>query len=267
MMNTTIKSLRSAKLLALALIATSSAQAQEGRSEQIERTRTSLEQWVEAKRAISKIREDWKLGREVLVGRAELMEREIETIREKIAEANTSVADAEKKRSELAEQSEAKKRSTEALTATVIKLEDRTRRLVQRLPGMAAERVKMFSQRLPVEGAETKASLSERYQNVVVLLNELNKIQGEITMVPEVREVAPGQSAEVATIYVGLGRGYYATNNGQLAGIGAANETAWTWQSAPVHAGEISRMIAILKNEQVADFVRLPLNLPTQQGR
>jgi chromosome segregation ATPase len=233
----------------------------EARAELIERSREALDRWVEARRTISKEQRDWSESRGVLSERIELMEREIAAMRTKIAEAAKSVEEADKKRRELEEQSERLKASAQGLGEIAVRLEDGTRRLVKRLPQFAVERVKLFSQRIPAEGAETKLSLSERFQSAIAVLNDLNKFHREITLTPEIRELPDGRSAEVATVYVGLGQGYYADGNGKIAGIGTATEGEWNWRPAGAQVGEIARMIAILKNEQVADFVRLPIRI------
>lgn len=73
-------------------------------------------------------------------------------------------------------------------------------------------------------------SLSERFLNVVGVLNEVNKFQREVTVTSEVRKLAEtGSSAEVTAVYVGIGQGYYTTANGKSAGIGNATATGWEW--------------------------------------
>ncbi|MBK9387107.1 MAG: DUF3450 family protein [Planctomycetes bacterium] len=233
----------------------------EARAELIDRSRDALERWVETRRTISKEQRDWTEGRSVLSERIELLEREIEAVRAKIEEARTSVAEADKKRQELELQNERLKGSAQGLAELAARLESGTLALMPRIPAFASEGVKIFSQRIPVAGAETKLSLSERFQSVVAVLNSLNKLNREITLTPEIRELPDGRSTEVATVYVGLSQGYYASGDGQLAGIGTAGEKGWTWRAANTQAGEVSRMVAILKSEQVADFVRLPIRI------
>jgi hypothetical protein len=237
------------------------ASAAEARAELIERSREALERWVEARRTISKEQRDWSEGRGVLSERIELLEREIADVRAKIAEAQASVAEADKKRLELEVESERMKGAAQTLGALAVRLEDGTRTLTERIPPFALEAVKIFSQRIPAAGAETKLSLSERFQSVVAVLNSLNKLHREVTLTPELRELPDGRSGEVATVYVGLGQGYYVSGDGKLGGIGSSSEKGWTWRPANAEAGEISRMVAILKSEQVADFVRLPIRI------
>ena len=70
--------------------------------------------------------------------------------------------------------------------------------------------IRLLSQRIPENSDETDVSLSNRYQNVIGILNELDKFNQKVSASSQTREVAPGDSREVDTLYVGLGAGYYA---------------------------------------------------------
>ncbi len=235
------------------------ARAQDGAG--LEDARATLEKYVETRRVLSDERRDWTLGREMLGERIELVEREIEAQRARIAQAEASIAEADTQRAGLVEENTRLRASSAGLEVTVIELEARTRELVQRLPEPIAERVKPLSQRLPADPGVTKLSLSERFQNVVGILNEVNKFNREITATSEVRALPDGTSAEVTTLYVGIGQAWYAGASGDVAGVGGSSGQGWTWTPASASAAEIRAAIAILKNEQVASFVKLPLHV------
>lgn len=227
----------------------------------IEDTRATLEKWVETRRILSDERRDWTLGREMLNERIGLVEREIAAQRARIAEAEASISDADRKRAELVAQNELLRQAAGGLETAIVALEARTLALVQRLPVPIATRIEPLSQRLPRDASPTQLSLSERFQNVVGILNEVNKFDREITATSEVRALPDGSSAEVTTIYLGIGQAYYANASGTLAGVGSPGETGWVWTPANASAPEIVAALAILKNEQVASFVRLPLRV------
>ncbi|MEW6744600.1 MAG: DUF3450 family protein [Planctomycetota bacterium] len=224
-------------------------------------TRSVLEQWVETRKVISKERRDWVLGRELLNDRIELVGREIESLRGKIKEAETSIAEADKKRSELVTETDKLKEAAVALTGRVGTLEGRTKDLLERLPDPIRERVKPLSQQLPVDPEQSKLSLSERFRNVVGILNEVNKFNREITLTSEVRALRNGSAAEVTAMYVGIGQGYYVTSDQTAAGVGTPSAGGFVWAPADGAAADIARAIAILKNEQVAEFVQLPVRI------
>lgn len=224
-------------------------------------TRATLDKWVETRRIISKERQEWALGREMLTDRVDLLAREIESLRSKMGTAETSIADADKRRLELIDEHESLKQVADGLKVTVTGLESRTRTLLRRLPEPIRERIKPLSQRLPDDPEQTKISLSERFQNVVGILNEVDKFNREINVGSEVRTLANGNSAEVTALYLGIGQGYYVDATGTSAGVGTATEDGWAWTPSNETAGEIARAVAILKNEAVAEFVLLPLEV------
>jgi hypothetical protein len=104
-------------------------------------------------------------------------------------------------------------------------------------------------------------SLAERFQNIVGILNEVNRFNGEITVTTEVRSLPGGTSAEVTALYIGIGQGYYVGANESTAGVGSASAERWVWTPAFQEAADVAKSIAILENEEVADFVHLPVDI------
>jgi FtsZ-binding cell division protein ZapB len=229
--------------------------------DRLENTRAALEKWVETRRIISGERRDWVLGKELLTDRIELVQREVDSLRTKVGDAEGSIAEADKQRAELLAENERLKDASAALRTAVVTLEDRTKQLLKRLPDPIRERVKPLSQRIPEDPQETKQSLSERFQNLVGVLNEVNKFNREITLTSEVRTLPDGSSAEVTSLYVGIGHAYYVNGTGDVAGVGTATSDGWTWTPANASAADIAAAIAILKNERPADFVPLPVEI------
>lgn len=227
-------------------------------------TRTALEEWGITRRLISQEKRDWTLGREVLRDRIDVMRSEIESFTTRIEEAQATIAETDEKRAELFEENEALKASSRALTDKVVALEARTRALLARLPEPIREKVKPLSQRFPEPEAETKLSLGERFQNIVGVLNEVNKFHREITVTSEVRALPDGTSVEVTSLYLGVSQGYYANANGTLAGVGTSTSGGWVWRQANEAAPRIRDAIAIVNSEQAAAFVPLPVQIDAE---
>lgn len=221
--------------------------------------RAALEQYVETRRIISEEKRDWALGREMLDDRIDLVRREIESLREKIGRAEASIAEADTKRGELLADNERQKATAAGLEASIGLMEDRTRALLGRLPETLREKVAPLSQRLPKAGEPSGLSLSERFQNVVGVLNEINKFHREITVTSEVRDLPDGTTAEVTVMYVGISQAYYVNGDGTTAGVGSGGADGWIWKPADAYATEIAQAISIRKNEGIAAFVPLPL--------
>jgi predicted nucleic acid-binding Zn-ribbon protein len=223
--------------------------------------RATLSKWVETQQLISKEKKDWQLGREILQERVELTGKEIAQLREKIQQAGASVTDADKKRAELISQNDALKQASASLTDAIAGLEGKIHTLLKTLPEPLRDRIKPLTQRIPTNPAETKQSLSERYQNVIGTLNEINKFNRDITVVSEVRSLPGGATMEVQALYIGLGQAYYVSPKGDLAGTGHPTADGWKWEAANDLAPRIAHAIAILKNEKVAAYISLPVSI------
>lgn len=227
----------------------------------VDGVRAALEKWVETRKVISQEQRDWALGREMLNERIELVQQEIDSLKAKIADAEESIGEADKKRVDLVDENEKMKAASAALKETVLSLETGTKGLLNRLPDPIRERIRPLSQRIPEHPEDTNLSLAERFQNIIGILNEVNKFNREITVTSEVRELADGTTAEVTALYVGIGQAYYVSGDGKAAGIGTPSADGWAWRPDNDIAPQIAEAVAILKNEQVAAFVQLPVEI------
>lgn len=230
-------------------------------TQDIESTKAALEKWVETQRVISKERADWAVGKEALEMRVRLVEQEIETLTKRIAEAQASITEADTKRAGLVEEYDELKATGEGLNGVIAELEARTKALLPRLPEPIVDRIRPLSQALPDDSADAKVGLGLRFQNVVGILNQVDRFHREITLNPEVRDLGDGRTAEVAVLYIGASRGYFATADGTSGGMGYAGPNGWVWTPANDAAPEIARAVAILQNQAIADFVGLPFQL------
>ncbi len=95
----------------------------------LEETRLTMDKWLETQQIISRERKDWQQGKEILLGRLELVKREIATLEEKTRQAESSVAEADKKRSELLAENDQLKTSGAQLTAAAAGMESEVRKV------------------------------------------------------------------------------------------------------------------------------------------
>ena len=242
-------------LLALGLL-TSPASAQ-----QIDETRDTLEQWVETRRVLSNEKRDWALGKELLTERIELVKREVASLQERIASAEESIAEADRKRDELVAENDRLKGSSDALAKTVGGLEERARKLLAQMPEWVQERVRPLSQQFPDDPEDTRLSLGQRFQNVIGVLDTVNKLHRQITTTSELRTLPDGSTAEVSALYVGLSMGYFVTADGLAAGVGSGTPEGWAWTPADQAAEQITHAIAIHQDEKSPEFVPLPMRI------
>ena len=229
----------------------------------VDTTRTVIEQWVETQRLISKDKHDWALDQESLNSRIEMIRSEIADMQEKIAKGRHDVNEADESQAALFEENEQLKKGSKELGKIITRLEIKTLALNKKLPETIrdSDRVKPLRQRIPEDPNESRLSLSQRFMNVIGILNELNKFDHEITVTSEVQKLNDGSSIEVSAMYIGLGQSYYVNANRTIAGIGRPSANGWSWESADETAGKIKDAISILKNEKAATFIPLPVKV------
>ncbi|VGO11681.1 hypothetical protein PDESU_00226 [Pontiella desulfatans] len=242
------------------ILAVSGAVACLAQDNELELTKETLSKWVETRKLISQEKEKWELEREVLGDRIDLVRSERDTLSSKIHETQSLITDADKKREDLVEENDALKNASATLVNRIFTLERSVLKLLPTLPVPVQDRMKPLSQRIP-KNQETELSLSERYQNVVGIINELNKGANEISVVSEVRELPDGSTAEVQTLYLGFARAFYCTNKGDIAGVGHPGAEGWVWTSNNAIAQQVADSISILKNEKTAEFIPLPVGI------
>jgi hypothetical protein len=227
----------------------------------VDEVRSTLERYVETRRIISKERLEFARAKQAILDRIDLVEREIGSFTSRIAETEASLATADEKKAELATENDALRSASASLAEVIAGLEARTVALLPRLPDPIRSRVKPLSQRIPEDPSNTKLSLGDRFVNVIGILNEVNKFNNEISTASEVRQLPDGSSVEVTAVYLGIGQGYYVNSDATIAGVGAADATEWKWSAENESAPAIAKVVAIIKNETPAAFVRVPMKV------
>jgi hypothetical protein len=220
--------------------------------------RTTLEKWVETKRLVCKERQDWRAEKALLEDRIQLMQRETDNMKESTAQVTNSIGEADQKLAESTAKIEELKAAMAGLGQDIVRLETGVVELLAQAPTPIVERVKPLSQRIPKPDSETRMGLSERFQNVIGILNEVNKFCREITVTSEVRDQPDGGKAEVTVLYLGLSRAYYCNISSGLAGIGRPGPQGWVWEPRNDLAQTVADTIAIYRNEKPAGYVLLP---------
>jgi hypothetical protein len=227
----------------------------------LEETRLTMGKWIETQQIISKERKDWQQGKEILLGRLELVKQEVATLEEKIKQAQASVDEATKKKNEQLAENEQLKAVRAQLTEAVMAMEGEVRRLFKTAPEPIQTKLQPLYQRIPEDPANTRVSAAERFQNVIGILNDLNKANNEISVSYEVHNLAGGKPAEVKAIYVGLAQAYYVSAGGE-AGVGRPSPEGWKWSPLNSIASDVMVALEILEGKHSPAFVPFPVKLP-----
>jgi len=226
----------------------------------LEGARLTLSKWIETQQIIAKERNDWAQGREILQGRVELVGKEVSLLRERIKQAEAAVAESDRKRDELVAESGRLKAVTAQLVDAVTVMEGEIRKLARLMPEPVAAKLEPLLQRMPADPANARVTAAERFQNVLGILNELNKANSEITVAYEIRKLPDGSSSEVQVIYIGLAQAYFLSPRGE-AGIGRPTDSGWEWEPAPDQSGAILTALEIIQGKHPPAFVPLPIKI------
>ena len=228
----------------------------------IEATRETLTKWVETKQLISKEKSEWASGKDILEDRVRLAEAETTTVRDKLKEISVAVAEAQKKRDELAAQTDKLKATAEKSKAMVIAAEKKLRPLLPQLPEPLREKLKPIIARFPEDSEKSTASMAERLQNVLGILDQASAFNSTVASVKELRTFPDGTRAEVTTVYLGLSQAYYTNREGTLAGIGHPGPDGWVWKPDNANGKKILLAVHILEGkEKGATFIDLPVKI------
>lgn len=247
-------------ILPAARAQTNAAAVSTNNAEAIESVRAVLGKWLETQQVIARERREWQQGREVLQARVEVLGREVAELDEKLKKANDSLAEAERRKSEIVSTNAELKAAATKLAESAGVLEGRIRALHAQMPEPLVPRVQQLYSRIPQDSANTRVSIAERFQNVLGILNEMNKFNTEIPLAYEVRNLSDGKPAEVKAFYVGLAQGYFVSPSGE-AGVGVPGEKGWNWQAANDQAERIRQAIDVLQNKGSPAFIPLSMQL------
>ena len=230
------------------------------RTQALEEMRLAMGKWIEAQQLLAKERNEWQQGKELLTTRIDLVQKEIALLEGKIGDAKASAEKASAQKAELLAANESLKADSALLAQAVAPLEVEIKKLVPTLPEPIAERTNKLRERIPADAATTRSSAAERLQNVLGILDIVNKANTEITLNFEVRTLPSGKRAEVQAIYVGLGQAYYVTADGD-AGVGRPTPSGWQWEPAQTLGRDLLLALDVMKGKHSATFLPLPVVL------
>ncbi len=226
----------------------------------LEETRLTLSKWIETQQIISKERNDWQQGKEILQSRIELVGKEVGVLNEKITQSQAAVVESNTKRDQLIAENDLLKSSTAQLANAVTVMEEQVRKLCKLMPEPVAARLLPLLQRIPADPTNTRVSTAERFQNVLGILTELNKVNSELAVTYEIKTLADGSSSEVQVLYIGLAQAYYISPRGE-GGIGRPTEDGWKWDPAPATSNSILKALEIIQGKETPTFVPLPMKI------
>lgn len=222
--------------------------------------RAFLSKWVETEQLVAKERREAEQSKDILAARIETLKEGVTALNERIAQADEKLVQAQKLKADVVVEMEKNNLAAAQLGAGLAGLESHIRALHPALPSPLTEKIRTLYDRMPADTNNVRVSVAERCQNVLGILNEVNKFNAELTMVYDVRNLSDGKPSEVSCLYVGLGQAYSVSPRGEAA-VGRPGPQGWVWTAVPGSAEAITRTMEILQNKAKPEFVPLPVEM------
>lgn len=238
----------------------------EGVRTRIDAARSALERYYETQQLHSKEQGDWKLAKEILSSRIDLLGAQIADLEARTEEESGKITTADEERTGMVEQLGTLDAVRDLQVQRLQELEKRVRRIAALAPGPLASKIEPLVDRLPDLGAdpgEIKASDSERFQNVLGILNAVTEFHRNVTVTRERRKLEDGREVEVTALYLGLGIAYFRGGGEEdpVAGFGQPSEYGWRWTETPGSIEAINRLVDIYEGKAVAEFLEVPARI------
>ncbi len=253
-------------LLPAVLVLPASAQAPDESTDQVGLSREVLKQYYKTQELIAKEKTDWALAEEILGDRIDLIRSQITELEEKTKNEEAKITEADKEREKLRADLDDLKVVETLQAERLVGLETRVQDLLERLPAPLQDKIIPLVERLPERGTpqeDIKLSIAQRYQNVLGILNEVNKFHADVIITQERRTIEGDREAEVSSLYFGLGQALYAGSGetAEEAGVGFPGPAGFEWDRRAFAAEEIGLLIKIYNGETVAKYVPVSVTI------
>jgi hypothetical protein len=226
----------------------------------LEASAAAFNKWVEVQESISETRSEWAVEKEFLNEEIRLLSEEIAALEEKSGRLAGEIEQAEKDLAQFTNKVEVFKQAAGQVEVAVGDFEAGLWQLHPSLPEVLKEAIQPLMSRLPREEAPTNPGLGERMQAVVGVLSQVDKFNGALTVVPELRKSPEGKEVQVQTLYLGLAQAWFVGVDGSFAGHGIPTAAGWDWTPGAI-AKQVKTAIDVQQNAGVAQFVDLPVTI------
>jgi hypothetical protein len=215
-------------------------------------------QWIETRRVVGEAKQSWAAEKELIEASIRMFEREAGDLARRMESLGEESESVVRERADLEEEKIRLAAASLRMSELATELEERLVNLSARLPKPLQQRIQPLLGRFPENPQETRLTAAERMQNLVGLINEIDRFNGAISVESEIRRNPAGLEVQVETLYLGLAQGYFVGEQGRFAGVTTPSEEGWVEVVQPELGARIQRAIAIYRNQQPAAFVPLP---------
>jgi hypothetical protein len=220
--------------------------------------RNVMRQWIETRRVAGEAKQSWASEKELIEASIRMFEREAGDLAGRMESLGAESESVVRERAELEGEKVQLVAASVQMNELATELERRMVELSSRLPRPLQQRIEPWLGRFPEDPQMTRLTAAERMQNLVGLLNEVDRFNGAISVESEIRRNPAGLEVQVETLYLGLAQGYFVGEEGRFAGVTMPSEAGWLEEVRPELGARIQRAIAMYRNQQPAAFIPLP---------
>jgi len=229
----------------------------------LETARTTLKTWIETEKTLAREESQWALDKDTIEGIIEVINREIETLEEKIQKSQEEISKADAKRGELLAQKEGLKNASGVIQVRIAELEKKVHSLYPLFPEPLKTTIDPLYSRMPKgeTGADGKQSLSARMQNVIGILSQVDKFNGNIILDSGLHQLDDGRQVTIKTLYLGIAYAYFIDSTKDYAGYGVPEADGWNWVPDQSMAQVIDDAVRVYEDPQRASYINLPVTI------
>ncbi len=235
------------------------------RTAEIPELEAMVGRWLDTRAEITSERLAWQEQQQQLKQELELLETERTRLSAEVSAQQAAGTGQDREDDIAVEEAERLQAALEATIPVIQRAEVDLRAWEKRIPtGFRPELDALFAALPATDQAASHASLGERGQRVIALLAGLETIQAQIHVVAETLPAPDGTRRRVDSLYLGLARGFAVSPDNRWAAVGEAGPDGWTWAERTDLAASVRAAILMVRREEVAGLVALPLNAPLE---
>lgn len=234
--------------------------------DQLNETRTLLEEWVRTETVISEEAAQWQVEKRVLEDIAEVAERELQLLEEGIAKIRENQTDGEQAKDALLQRRRELDELVQRLESYLPRLEQQLLQHMKSFPQPLQDIVALQASRIPSASTapEKLPSFVFRAQNIAVILRQADLFNSRITLDKPRLQIPDLPDKVYNVLYFGLGAAYFVDESGKVAGFGGPGTDGWVWTRQDSIASRVWDGILIFENKVPAKFLQLPVQIKPQ---
>lgn len=241
-------------LLICGLVYTGSSQ-----NEDFEILQENIKHWINLKKEISTVKNDWKTEKQLLerelsildIEKQELTE-ELKTVNEKQTQIGQEIENLRTEKAEL-------DKTIKSIEPAVAKAEKDLLSLKKYIPTTLYPTVKTEFE--SITNTKNRDNIIDRLRKVITLYLKIETMQHEIHIARQIFSIKNNEKVEMEVLYIGLAQGFAVSLDGKSAKTGTPSENGWVWKDAPEYAAEILEAISVYSREEAPKIINLPVEI------